>query len=208
MNKSKAFVHPSSFVDQGARVGEGTQIWHFTHILKGARIGKNCKIGQNVVVLSTAVIGDHVKIQNNVSVYDGVVLEDYVFCGPSCVFTNVINPRSGIARNAPEFYKKTFVRYGVTIGANATIVCGIEIGRFAFIGAGAVVTRDVPAYALVYGNPARQRGWMCECGEKIKFVKNKAWCVVCRRGYEKEKGIVRPVNSNEQSDKSQTISKE
>lgn len=193
MKLKDVFVHESSFVDRGARVGSGTQIWHFSHVLKGARIGKNCKIGQNVVVLSTAIVGDHVKIQNNVSIYDGVVLEDYVFCGPSCVFTNIFNPRSTIPRNSAEFYKKTLVRYGATIGANATIICGIEIGRFAFIGAGAVVTRDVPAYALVYGNPARQRGWMCECGEKIKFVGSKGRCAVCRRDYEKGKGVVRPI---------------
>ena len=195
MKSQDVFVHPSSFVDHGARVGQGTQIWHFSHILKGAHIGKNCKIGQNVVVSSTAVVGNHVKIQNNVSIYDGVVLEDYVFCGPSCVFTNIWNPRSAIARNSAKFYKKTFVRYGATIGANATILCGIEIGRFAFIGAGAVVTKDVAAYTLVYGNPAQVHGWMCECAEKIKFVKNKGQCSVCTKQYQKTKDGVAVVRS-------------
>ena len=190
MKSRNIFVHPSSFVDRGARIGKGTQIWHFSHILKGATIGEHCKIGQNVVVLSTAVVGNHVKIQNNVSIYDGVVLEDYVFCGPSCVFTNILNPRSAIARNSSKFYKKTLVHYGATIGANATILCGLKIGRFAFVGAGAVVTQDVPAYALVYGNPARVRGWMCECGEKIRFAKNKGQCLVCPKKYQRtEDGV-------------------
>ncbi len=195
MKSKDIFVHPSSFVDRGAHVGRGTQIWHFSHILKGARIGENCKVGQNVVISSTAVVGNHVKIQNNVSIYDGVVLEDYVFCGPSCVFTNIGNPRSSVARNSSKFYKKTFVRYGATIGANATILCGIEIGRFAFVGAGAVVTKDVPAYALVYGNPARVHGWMCECGEKIKFIKNKGQCSVCPKQYQRTPTGVRALTS-------------
>ena len=190
MSSKNIFVHPSSFVDKGTVIGKGTQIWHFSHVLSGAVVGENCKIGQNVVILSTAVVGNNVKIQNNVSIYDGVVLEDHVFCGPSCVFTNIFNPRSAIPRNSPEFYKKTFVRRGATIGANATILCGIEIGCHSFIGAGAVVTKNVPDYALVYGNPARQRGWMCECGEKIKFIKNKAQCHSCRKMYQKKRSSV------------------
>jgi UDP-2-acetamido-3-amino-2,3-dideoxy-glucuronate N-acetyltransferase len=158
------FVHESSYVDEGAQIGEGTKIWHFCHIMSGAKIGKKCSIGQNVNVGSRAIIGNGVKIQNNVSVYDDVIIEDNVFCGPSCVFTNVLNPRAFIERK--NEYKKTLVKKGATIGANATIVCGITIGEYAFIGAGSVVTRDVPAYALVYGNPARVMGKVDENGEK------------------------------------------
>jgi UDP-2-acetamido-3-amino-2,3-dideoxy-glucuronate N-acetyltransferase len=158
------FVHESSYVDDGAIIGEGTKIWHFFHIMGGAKIGRNCSIGQNVNVGSRAVIGDGVKIQNNVSVYDDVVIEDDVFCGPSCVFTNVTNPRAFIERK--HEYRKTVVKKGATIGANATIVCGVTIGEYALVGAGSVVTRDVPAYALAYGNPARVRGKVGEDGTK------------------------------------------
>jgi UDP-2-acetamido-3-amino-2,3-dideoxy-glucuronate N-acetyltransferase len=147
------FIHESSYADDGAEIGEGTKIWHFCHIMSGAKIGKKCSIGQNVNIGSRAVIGDGVKIQNNVSVYDDVIIEDDVFCGPSCVFTNVINPRAFIERK--HEYRKTVVKKGASIGANATIVCGVTIGEYALVGAGSVVTRDVPAYALVYGNPAR-----------------------------------------------------
>jgi len=175
------FVHPTAEVDQPASIGEGTSIWHFSHVLKGSVIGKNCKVGQNVVLGPNAVIGNNVKIQNNVSVYEGVILEDYVFCGPSMVFTNVFNPRSEIPRM--KELRKTLVKKGATIGANATIVCGITIGRYAFIGAGAVVTRDVPDYALVLGNPAKQSGWMCRCGEKLTLIKNKTRCAVCSADY-------------------------
>ena len=150
------FIHESSYVDEGAEIGEGTKIWHFCHIMPGAKIGKNCSLGQNVNIGSHAVIGNGVKIQNNVSVYDDVIIEDDVFCGPSCVFTNVINPRAFVERK--HEYKKTVVKQGATIGANATIVCGVTIGEYALIGAGSVVTKDVPAYALAYGNPARVRG--------------------------------------------------
>ncbi|MBF0384933.1 MAG: N-acetyltransferase [Candidatus Omnitrophica bacterium] len=188
--KNGIFVHPSAFVDKPSLVGEGTQIWHFSHIMKGSKIGKNCKLGQNVVVHGTAVIGNNVKIQNNVSVYDAVTLEDYVFCGPSCVFTNIINPRSAIPRNADRFYKRTLIKKGATIGANATIVCGVTIGNFAFIGAGAVVTKDIPDYALAYGNPARAKGWVCECGDKINFSKGKALCQACKKKYRLSKGFV------------------
>jgi len=163
---SDYFIHESSYVDDGAEIGEGTKIWHFSHIMSGAKIGKNCSLGQNVNVGSRAVIGNGVKIQNNVSVYDDVIIEDDVFCGPSCVFTNVINPRAFVERK--NEYKKTIVKKGASIGANATIVCGVTIGEYALVGAGSVVTRDVPAYALVYGNPARVRGKVDRDGEKIE----------------------------------------
>jgi UDP-2-acetamido-3-amino-2,3-dideoxy-glucuronate N-acetyltransferase len=158
------FIHESSFVDEGAKIGDGTKIWHFTHIMSGAIIGKNCSIGQNVNVASHAIIGNGVKIQNNVSIYDDVIIDDDVFCGPSCVFTNVINPRAFIERK--HEYKKTHIKKGATIGANATIVCGVTVGEYALIGAGSVVTRDIPPYALVYGNPARVHGKVNENGEK------------------------------------------
>lgn len=150
------FKHESSYVDEGAEIGEGTKIWHFCHVMSGAKIGKNCSLGQNVNVGGKAIIGDGVKIQNNVSVYDNVVIEDDVFCGPSCVFTNVINPRAFVERK--HEYKQTVIKKGASIGANATVVCGVTIGEYALIGAGSVVTKDVPAYALVYGSPARVRG--------------------------------------------------
>lgn len=150
------FKHESSYVDEGAEIGEGTKIWHFCHVMSGAKIGKNCSLGQNVNVGGKAVIGDGVKIQNNVSIYDDVIIEDDVFCGPSCVFTNVINPRAFVERK--HEYKQTVIKKGASIGANATIVCGVTVGEYALIGAGSVVTKDVPAYALVYGSPARVRG--------------------------------------------------
>ncbi len=161
------FAHPTAVIDDGCVIGKGTRIWHFSHIMTGCVIGQNCNLGQNVVVSPQVVLGNNVKVQNNVSIYTGVICEDDVFLGPSMVFTNVINPRSAVNRRSE--YRKTIVRKGATIGANATIVCGIEIGRFAFIGAGAVVTRNVPPYALVVGNPARQTGWMSEYGHKLKF---------------------------------------
>lgn len=162
---SDYFVHESSYVDEGASVGPGTKIWHFSHVMGGARIGAKCSIGQNVNIGGKAVIGDGVKIQNNVSVYDDVVIEDEVFCGPSCVFTNVINPRAFIERKSE--YRRTLVRRGASIGANATIVCGTTLGEYCFVGAGSVVTRDVAAHAMVYGSPARARGWVCRCGAKL-----------------------------------------
>jgi UDP-2-acetamido-3-amino-2,3-dideoxy-glucuronate N-acetyltransferase len=161
-------VHPSAYVDEGASIGESTTIWHFSHVMTGAVIGRGCNIGQNVVVSPQVTIGDHVKIQNNVSVYTGVVLEDDVFCGPSMVFTNVVNPRSHVPRR--DEFRPTIVRRGATLGANCTILCGHEIGRYAFIGAGAVVTHDVPDYGLVVGNPARRVGWMCACGVRLPAV--------------------------------------
>lgn len=163
------FAHPTAVIDEGCVIGAGTRIWHFTHIMPGCKIGEGCNIGQNVVVSPGVVLGRNVKVQNNVSIYTGVICEDDVFLGPSMVFTNVINPRSSIIRK--EEYLQTIVRKGATIGANATIVCGNEIGKFAFIGAGAVVTKNVPAYALVIGNPARQSGWMSEFGHRLKFDK-------------------------------------
>jgi UDP-2-acetamido-3-amino-2,3-dideoxy-glucuronate N-acetyltransferase len=155
-------AHESSYIDDGCRIGEGTKIWHFSHVMTGATIGRGCNIGQNVVISPGVIIGDNVKIQNNVSVYTGVVLEDDVFCGPSMVFTNVVNPRSHVPRR--HEYRQTLVKRGATLGANSTIVCGRVVGRYAFIGAGAVVTSDVPDYALLVGNPGRIAGWMCECG--------------------------------------------
>ena len=165
--ENKYYAHPTAVIDQGCEIGEGTKIWHFSHIMPNCRIGEQCNIGQNVVISPEVVLGKNVKVQNNVSIYTGVQCEDDVFLGPSMVFTNVINPRSAI--NRKNQYAKTIVKQGASIGANATIVCGHDIGRFAFIGAGAVVTKNVPDYALVIGNPARQTGWMSEYGHKLKF---------------------------------------
>lgn len=165
MEERGYFVHESSYVDEGCSIGAGTKIWHFSHIMKGCTIGEHCNIGQNVVISPDVVLGNGVKIQNNVSVYTGVTCEDGVFLGPSCVFTNVINPRAFIERKRE--YRKTVVKQGASIGANATIVCGHDIGRYAFVGAGAVVTKNVPDYAMVYGIPARIRGWVCQCGEQL-----------------------------------------
>lgn len=165
METKEYFVHESAYVDEPSDIGKGTKIWHFCHVLPRARIGRNCNLGQNVLVANDVVIGNNVKIQNNVSVYTGVELEDDVFCGPSCVFTNVINPRSEIVRHGQ--YQRTLVRKGVTIGANATIVCGATLGRYAFIGAGAVVRGDVPEYALMLGVPARRAGWMSRHGHRL-----------------------------------------
>jgi len=178
------FVHPSSYVDEPCEIGAGTMIWHFCHIMPHARIGTNCRIGQNVVISPHVRIGNNVKIQNNVSVYTGVTLEDDVFCGPSMVFTNVATPRSGVPRNRSEDFLPTRVKRGASIGANATVVCGLTIGAFAFVGAGAVVTRDVPDYALAYGNPARVRGWACECGLRLEFTDGQARCNACGRSYQ------------------------
>jgi len=181
------FVHPSSVVDEPVAIGKGTKIWHFCHIMSGAKIGERCSFGQNVFVGSRVVIGNNVKVQNNVSIYDNVYLEDDVFCGPSMVFTNVVNPRSHIIRK--HEYKDTFVKRGASIGANATIVCGITLGKFCFIGAGAVVVKDVPAYALMVGIPAKVAGWMCHCGVRLSLPagsseKVKATCENCSSTYE------------------------
>lgn len=177
------FVHESSYVDEGCEIGEGTKIWHFSHIMKGCNIGRNCNIGQNVVVSPEVVLGDGCKVQNNVSIYTGVVCEDGVFLGPSCVFTNVIDPRAFIERKSE--YRRTVIRQGASIGANATIVCGHNIGCYAFVGAGAVVTKDVPDYALVYGCPAVVRGWVCRCGEQLSFSGGQAVCPACGRAYQR-----------------------
>ncbi len=169
------YVHPTAVIDEGCSIGEGTKIWHFSHVMKGAVIGKNCNLGQNVVVGSHVVLGNNVRVQNNVSIYEGVICEDDVFLGPGMVLTNVINPRSAISRK--HEFKKTLIRKGATIGANATIVCGNEIGEYAFIGAGAVVTKPVPPFALIIGNPGKQTGWMSEFGHKLRFDQfNKAFC--------------------------------
>jgi UDP-2-acetamido-3-amino-2,3-dideoxy-glucuronate N-acetyltransferase len=186
------FIHASSFADEGCSIGKGTRIWHFCHIMKGAIIGENCAIGQNVNIGSKAIVGNGVKIQNNVSIYDDVIIEDDVFCGPSCVFTNVFNPRAFIERK--HEYKKTIVKKGTSIGANATIVCGVTLGEYCFIGAGSVVTKDVPSYGLVYGNPSSVQGWICECGEKLN---ENLSCSVCEKNYMKtDFGLLRNNNSN------------
>jgi UDP-2-acetamido-3-amino-2,3-dideoxy-glucuronate N-acetyltransferase len=177
------FVHDSSYVDEGATIGKGTKIWHFSHVSKGAVIGEKCQLGQNVFVGGDVSIGNGVKVQNNVSIYDKVILEDYVFCGPSCTFTNVFNPRSEYPRDREKGFRKTVVGRGASLGANSTIVCGNNIGKYAFIGAGAVVTKDVPAYALFYGNPGRVRGWMCECGEKLEFGERSQASCKCGKEY-------------------------
>ncbi|MGQ9700815.1 MAG: acyltransferase [Candidatus Bipolaricaulaceae bacterium] len=186
MTERDYFVHESAYVDPGAKIGKGTKIWHFCHIMSGAELGEDCSLGQNVFVAKNVKIGNHVKIQNNVSVYEGVILEDYVFCGPSCVFTNIKTPRSAFPRNRSEDYIPTVVKHGATIGANATIVCGVTIGEWAFVAAGAVVTKDVPPYALVAGVPARQIGWACRCGVALRFAEEEATCEACGRRYRKK----------------------
>lgn len=187
------FAHDTACIDEGAEIGAGTKIWHFSHIMPNVKLGKNCNLGQNVVVSPQCVVGDNVKIQNNVSIYTGVILEDDVFCGPSMVFTNVINPRSHIERKSE--YKKTLVKRGATIGANATVICGYTLGKYCFIGAGAVVTRDVPDYGLVVGNPGRLRGYVCFCGDKLGISPGEhdagtSKCGSCGKEFSKTDGIV------------------
>jgi UDP-2-acetamido-3-amino-2,3-dideoxy-glucuronate N-acetyltransferase len=189
--KKEYFVHESSYVDDNVEIGAGTKIWHFSHVQGGSRIGKKCSIGQNVNVGNNVRIANFVKIQNNVSIYEGVELEDYVFCGPSMVFTNILNPRSEFPQRGTEFYLKTLVKKSASLGANSTIVCGSTIGRYAFVGAGAVVTKDVPDYGLVLGSPARLAGWMCACGNRLDLRKDgvaeeTATCEKCSRKYRKE----------------------
>ncbi len=178
---SDYFIHESAYVDNDVTIGKGTKVWHFCHVMSGAKIGSDCALGQNTFVAGGVRIGDKCRIQNNVSVYEGVTLEDGVFCGPSCVFTNDVNPRALHPKGG--LYVPTLVREGASIGANATIVCGTTIGRQAFIGAGSVVTSDVPDYAIVYGVPARIRGWICECGTKLEFLGRRATCKDCHREY-------------------------
>ncbi len=180
------FAHESAYVDEGAVIGAGTKIWHFCHVMPGAVIGEGCSLGQNVVVMPNVRIGNNVKIQNNVSVYEGVILEDDVFCGPSCVFTNVTTPRSHVSRK--DMYQRTLVRRGASIGANATVVAGVTLGEFAFIGAGAVVTSDVVPHALMLGVPARRVGWMCQCGERLHLSGGSAACGRCGVGYRESGG--------------------
>jgi UDP-2-acetamido-3-amino-2,3-dideoxy-glucuronate N-acetyltransferase len=182
------FAHESSYIDDGAVIGPGTKIWHFCHVLPGAVIGERCNLGQNVVVMGGTRLGNNVKVQNNVSIYEGVTLEDDVFCGPSCVFTNVANPRSHVSRK--HEYRTTLVRRGATIGANATIVCGVTVGEYAFVGAGAVVTSNVPDFALVLGVPARRVGWMCRCGERLAVADGAARCAACGTEYRESGGLL------------------
>lgn len=186
------FAHESSYIDAGASIGAGTKIWHFCHILSGAVIGERCNLGQNVVVMGGTRLGDNVKVQNNVSIYEGVTLEDDVFCGPSCVFTNVVNPRSHVSRKAE--YQPTLVRRGATIGANVTIVCGATLGRFSFIGAGAVVRGEVPAFALMVGVPARRVGWVCQCGVRLALANGEGVCGACGARYRESGELLRPID--------------
>ncbi len=183
-------IHPSAIVDEGATIGDGTAIWHWVHVCSGARIGAGCSLGQNVFVGNEAIIGDNARIQNNVSLYDRVVLEEDVFCGPSMVFTNVINPRAHVSRK--HEYRETRVKRGATIGANATIICGNTLGRYCLIGAGAVVTRDIPDHALMVGNPARQKGWACSCGVKLD---EQLACPECGTRYQKGDDGLEPIRS-------------
>jgi UDP-2-acetamido-3-amino-2,3-dideoxy-glucuronate N-acetyltransferase len=185
---AEAFIHESAYVDDGATIGAGTKVWHFCHVLGGAVIGDRCSLGQNVVVMNGTRIGTNVKIQNNVSIYEGVELEDDVFCGPSMVFTNVMNPRSHVSRK--NEYRRTLVKRGASIGANATIVCGTTLGEYAFVGAGAVVSRNVPAYALMVGVPARRVGWMCQCGERLPDS-GSGTCAACGSTYVAAGGEIR-----------------
>ena len=192
--KKNFYVNEHAVVDANVEIGEGTKIWHFTHVQSGAKIGTHCTIGQNVNVANNVTIGNYVKIQNNVSVYEGVTLEDYVFCGPSMVFTNILDPRSKYPQVGAEYYIKTLVKEGASMGANSTIVCGHTIGRFAFVGAGAVVTKDIPDFALVVGNPARIVGWVSEAGKKLTFdKKGLAFCEKSNKRYRLENNIVKEV---------------
>jgi UDP-2-acetamido-3-amino-2,3-dideoxy-glucuronate N-acetyltransferase len=187
MSDRPYFVHESAYVDDGCRIGAGSKIWHFSHVMSGAVLGERCNIGQNVVIAPDVVLGNNVKVQNNVSIYTGVLLEDDVFCGPSMVFTNVVNPRSHVVRK--HEYRQTRVGRGASLGANCTVVCGYDIGKFAFVGAGAVVTKSIPDYALVVGNPGRITGWVCECGIKLSAGPTppaEAACQECGKRYRTE----------------------
>lgn len=195
MDKKNYYVNEHAVVDDNVEIGEGTKIWHFTHVQSGSSIGRKCILGQNVNIGNNVTIGNFVKIQNNVSVYEGVELEDYVFCGPSMVFTNILNPRSKYPQVGAEFYIKTQVKEGASLGANCTIVCGVTIGRFAFVGAGTVVTKDVPDFALVVGNPSKIKGWYSEAGKKLIFDENgTAFCEKSGKKYKLENNIVKEIN--------------
>lgn len=185
----KGFVHPLAIVDEGARIGAGTRVWAGAHIMPGARVGRDCNVGENCFIEGGVTVGDGVTVKNNVALYSGAEIEDGVFLGPSCVFTNVVNPRAFVSRKSE--FKKTAVRQGASIGANATLVCGVTVGRFALIGAGAVVSKDVPAYALAYGCPARVWGWVCRCGAKLNFQDGRAVCPECGETYLLEDRAVR-----------------
>lgn len=189
--RANVYVHPTALVDEPCEIGEGTKIWHFSHVMKGAVIGKGCVLGQNVYVGSGGRLGDGVKVQNNVSIYDEVILEDQVFCGPSAVFTNVVNPRAFVERKSE--YRRTLVRRGASIGANATVVCGVTLGEYSFVGAGAVVTRDVAPYALVTGVPARRRGWICRCGQPLPARSDR--CAACGAGYRISEDTCEPLDA-------------
>ncbi len=194
MENKNYYVNQYAVVDDNVEIGENTKIWHFTHVQSGSKIGKKCILGQNVNIGNNVTIGNFVKIQNNVSVYEGVELEDYVFCGPSMVFTNILNPRSKYPQVGAEFYIKTLVKEGASLGANSTIVCGITIGKFAFVGAGAVVTKDVPDFALVVGNPARVKGWYSEAGKKLLFDEDGfAFCEKSGKKYKFENALVKEI---------------
>jgi len=195
MNTPNFYINPHAVVDDNVTIGEGTKIWHFSHVQKGAKIGKKCVLGQNVNVGNNVVIGDYCKIQNNVSIYEGVTLEDYVFCGPSMVFTNILDPKCKYPQVGAEFYVKTLVKEGASIGANATIVCGNTLGKHCLIGAGSVVTKDVPDYALVIGVPGKIKGWVSEAGKKLEFDKNGfAFCEKSNKRYQIENETVREMN--------------
>lgn len=187
------FVHPRAVVDEGAKVGAGTRVWAGAHIMPGARVGRDCNVGENCFIEGGVTVGDGVTVKNNVALYSGAEIEDDVFLGPSCVFTNVVNPRSFISRKSE--FKKTVVKRGASIGANATLVCGVTVGRYAFVGAGAVVSKDVPAYALAYGCPARVRGWVCRCGAKLAFRDGQAVCPECGEAYQLKEGAVHPIKT-------------
>lgn len=188
-------AHPTAIVDDGAKIGDGTRIWHWSHVCSSAEIGSSCSLGQNVFVANSVRIGNGVKIQNNVSVYEGVILEDYVFCGPSMVFTNVRTPRSAFPRNTTADYARTIVQYGASIGANATIVCGVTVGQWAFIAAGSTVTKDVPPYALMAGVPARRIGWACQCGHSLPKATGQIACEACKREYEVTETSCQPIKA-------------
>ncbi len=184
MAEKNYFAHPTAIIDEPVEIGDRTQVWHFCHIMSGAKIGLNCILGQNVFIGKEVILGNNIKVQNNVSIFDGVTLEDDVFCGPSMVFTNVFNPRSFISRK--KEFRKTLVKRGATIGANATVVCGYTVGKYALVGAGTVVTRDIPDYGLVYGNPGRVKGWVCQCAVQISFQEGRAKCGACGKEYRKD----------------------